>query len=280
MRNELGRGLVGAAVCVKLAETVVQDVLQPELLLCHEPPVVAGIGQYQVEHAADARGGRDLYRRPQPSGHDLRINAIDVILFAELTVLQSGHRRINDDHVLQRLRHRVFEDMFEGLAIVIELETVHQQPHLFTVPGIPDGLVIHRDDTIAVSFAERAESARRVERFVTPAVDFDLLEPFQRQHVRFLAVDDSLAQVAVFVDQPVGRPGQRILQHVVRMLGQRADPEFHRAQLVEMLDQLVGRNRDETGRQATLWRKYAVRACGELAHGLGDRDVLGQVEIV
>ena len=64
------------------------------------------------------------------------------------------------------------------------------------------------------------------------------------------------------------------------MLRQRADPEFHRTQLVKMLDQLVGCNRDETGREATLRRKYAVRAFGELAYGFRDLDVFGQVKIV
>ena len=110
---------------------------------------------------------------------------------------------------------------------MIQLEPVHQQSHLLAGTGVADCLVIHIADAIAVGFRQRAEATRGVEGFVELAVDLDLFETLECEHVDLRAIDDSVTQVAVFIDHAVGRPGQRVLEHVVRVLRERADAELH-----------------------------------------------------
>ena len=163
---------------------------------------------------------------------------------------------------------------------MVELQAVHQEPHLAAMPRVANGLVIHRHDVAAVGLGQRAEPAGRVEGFVGLAVDLDFFESLERQHVDFPAVDDGVAEVAVLVDHAVRRPGQRVLEHVVRVLGQGADAEFHGLELVEVRDQLIGGDADEARREAALRGIHFVAALGDPAHGFGYLDVLGQVEVV
>src|SRR5215469_5854581 len=99
---------------------------------------------------------------------------------------------------------------------------------------------------------ERSEPARGVERLVTHAVDLDLLQALERCYLDEAPVADGLAGIAVLVDEPLGRPGERVLQYVVRLLRQRADPQLHGSQLVELRHELRGGDTYESGRQPAL----------------------------
>ena len=217
------------------------------------------------------------HKRPAIS---LRIHLVDVILLAQVAVLLAGHGNVDHDDVLQRLRHGVLEDALERAAVVIELQVVHQQPHLLAVAGIAHGLIVHDLRACAVRFGQRAEAAGSVERLVQRAVDLDLFQPFERRGLDAPAVDDRLARIAVLVDQAFGGPRQRVLQDVVRMLGQGADAQLHRAQLVEVTDQLVGGDRDESGCETALGNERLLGAVGDLADRASDLDVFCQIEIM
>ena len=64
------------------------------------------------------------------------------------------------------------------------------------------------------------------------------------------------------------------------MLGQGADAHADAAQLVEVRDELVRRDRDESRGETALRHEGRRRALGRRAHGARDLDVLGQVEVV
>ncbi len=64
------------------------------------------------------------------------------------------------------------------------------------------------------------------------------------------------------------------------MLGQGADAQLHGSQLVEVTDQLVGRDRDEAGRESALRHERLLGAGGDLAHRARDLDVFRQIEIM
>ena len=104
--------------------------------------------------------------------------------------------------------------------------------------------------------------------------------PSSGADVHDLAVDHRLAGIAVFVDQSFGGPGQRILEHVVRVLGQGADAQLDGTQLVEVLGELVGRDADESRRESTLGHEGPGCTARDAAHRPGDLDVLGEVEVV
>ena len=46
-------------------------------------------------------------------GDHLRVDLVDVVLFAQLAVLRAGDGGVDDDDVLQRLRHGVLENALE-----------------------------------------------------------------------------------------------------------------------------------------------------------------------
>jgi len=165
-------------------------------------------------------------------------------------------------------------------AVGIELEIVHEQAHLRAVPGIPHGLVVDLLALLAIGLGQRAKTARGIEGLVQRAVDLDFFQAFERRRFDQLAVDHGLAGIAVFVDESLGGPGQRILQHVVRVLGQGADAQLDRTQLVEMLGELVGRDADEAGREPALGYEGPRSTARNSPHCLGDFHVLGEIEIV
>ena len=191
--------------------------------------VVIGIRQHDINDGTDAGGRRDLDGRPEAARDDLRVDLVDVVLLAKLAVLQPGHGRIDNDDVLQGLRHGVLEDALQRIAVVIEFEAVHQQAHLLAVSRVANRLVVHRLHALAVGLPQRAQPAGGVERLVELAVDLDRLESLERQHVDLPAVDDCVTEVAVLVDDAVRRPRERILEYIVGMLRQRADAQLHRA---------------------------------------------------
>src|SRR5690606_6555838 len=279
-RDHVRRKLVAATMLIILAEAVIKDFLQSELLLGDKAAPGRSGRQHDVHDAADARRGRDLYRGPEPATHHFRVYLVDIVLFTEFAILHSRHRGIDNHDVLQRLRYGVFKDALERRAVPVELQPVHQQAHLLTVAGVTDRLVVHRIDAIAVGLAQRAETPGRIERFVKCPVDLDFLQSFERQYVDLLALDDALAGIAVLIDEPVRRPGQRILEHVVRMLGEGADPQLDGTQLVEVLDQLVRGDADKTGRQPALRDERGGRSLRERTHRIGDGDIFREVEIM
>ena len=58
--DHLGRFDIAATVCVITPKAIVEDILEPELLLGDEPGVLSGVRQYNINDAADASGRRDL----------------------------------------------------------------------------------------------------------------------------------------------------------------------------------------------------------------------------
>ena len=100
------------------------------------------------------------------------------------------------------------ENALQCSPVVVQFQAIHQQAHLLAMSRIADGLVIHRRDAALIGLGKRSEAAGGIERLVQRAVDFDLLEPFERQHIDFLAIDNAVTQVAVFVDDAIGGPGQ------------------------------------------------------------------------
>ena len=275
-----GGNVLGAAGRVVLAEAVVENLRQVELLLRDEALVAARIREHQIHHGGDARGRGHLDGRPQASGDHLRIDLVDVVFLAQLAVLLAGDRGVDDDHVLQRLRHGVFEHALQRGAIRIELQVVHEQAHLRAMPGITHGLVVDLLALLAVGLGQRAQAARGVEGLVQRAVDLDFLETLERRGRHDLAVDHRLAGIAVLVDQSFGGPGQRILEHVVRVLGQGADAQLDGTQLVEVLGELIRRDADESRRESTLGHEGLRCTTRDAAHGAGDFDVFGEIEIV
>jgi hypothetical protein len=128
--------------------------------------------------------------------------------------------------------------------------------------------------------AQRAQAAAGVEGLVLGAVQAEVLQAFERQHLERLAVADGLAGVAVLVDQAVHAPGQVVLERVGGKGRQRADAHLHVVQGVEALGQVVGHDADEARRQAALRHEGGARAVGQLLDGAGGGHVLGQVEVV
>src|SRR5262249_31498639 len=157
--------------------------------------------EHQVHHRADPGGRAHLYGRPEPTRNHLRIDLADIALLAQLALLEPGHGRIHDDHVLQRLRHGILEDALERSAVLIEFQIVHEQPHLLAVARIADGLVVHALALRPAVLCQRPEPARGVERLVESAVDLDLLEAFEWTHLAKPAIDYRLARIAVLVDE-------------------------------------------------------------------------------
>ena len=64
------------------------------------------------------------------------------------------------------------------------------------------------------------------------------------------------------------------------MLGQGADAQLHSSQLVEVADQFVGSDRDETGRESALGHERLGGAGGDFSHRARDLDVFRQIEIM
>ena len=236
--------------------------------------------EHEVHHRGDSGGGGDLDRRPQPPGDDLRIDLVDVVFLAQLSILRAGDRRIHDHHVLERLRHGVLEDALERAAIVIELQVVHEQAHLLAVTGVTDGLVVHRLDVRAVGRGQRPEAPRGVEGLIQRAVDLDFLESLERRNLEQPPVAHRLAGIAVLVDESLGGPGEGVLEDVVRVLRQGADAQLHGPQRVEVCDQLGGGDADESGRETTLRHECLLGPRGEGAHRARDVHVFRQVEVV
>ena len=259
---------------------VVEYVLETEVFLADETLMATRISQHEVDHGSNARRGGHLDRRPESSGNDLRIDLADIVFFAQLAVLPAGHGDVDHHHVLQGLRHGVLQDALHRGAIMVELQVVHEKAHLGAMTRVTHGLVVHALHARTVGVRERAEATRGVEGLVRRTVDLDFLQALERGDLDGPPIDDGLAGVAVLVDQALGGPGERILEDVVRMLGQRAHTQLDAAQLVEMSDQRVGGDADEAGRQPALRHECALGALGERTHGARHGDILGEVEVV
>ena len=96
-----------------LAEAVGQEDLEVDLFLLHE----AGLGQLavdvQVEHRADRSGGCDLNGGPYFVAVLLVIDFASVPQLHHLAVALAGGRAEDDDHILQRPRYGVLQNLFE-----------------------------------------------------------------------------------------------------------------------------------------------------------------------
>ena len=64
------------------------------------------------------------------------------------------------------------------------------------------------------------------------------------------------------------------------MLGQGADAQLDRPQLIEMFGELVGRDADESRREATLGHERLRCTTSDAPHGLRHCHVFGEIEVV
>ena len=163
---------------------------------------------------------------------------------------------------------------------MLELQLFKQHLHQRVVAGVAHGLVVEHAGLASQRFAQRAETARGVEGFVLGAVEREVLEPFERQHLDLVAVADRLAGVAVLVDQAVHAPGQVVLQRVGRKRRQRADAHLHVVERVELLRKVMRNDADETRRQAALRHEGGLRTFGQFHDRAGGGHVFGQVKVV
>src|SRR5258708_40281559 len=85
----------------------------------------------------------------------------------------------------------------------------------------------------SVRFGQRPEAPRGVERLIQRAVDFDFLESLEGRNLEQAPVADRLAGIAVLINESLGGPGERVLEDVVRVLGQGADAQLHGPQRVK-----------------------------------------------
>ena len=132
----------------------------------------------------------------------------------------------------------------------------------------------------AVRFGQRPETPRGVERLIQRAVDLDFLETLEGRNLEQAPVAHRLAGIAVLINESLGGPGERVLEDVVRVLGQRADAQLHGPQSVKVRDQLGRGDADEPRRETTLRHECLVRPRGEGAHGARDVHIFRQVEVV
>ncbi len=149
--------------------------------------------------------------------------------------------------------------------------------------GGPDSVptVIERSDAARQRFAQRAETARRIERFVLGAVERKMFETFERLHPLRAAVANRFARLAVFVDEAVHAPRQVVLQRIGRKLRQRADPYLDVANFGEAVRQFVRGDADEPSARD---RHCGMNACGVVgdrgADARSGAHVFGQVEVM
>ena len=107
-----------------------------------------------------------------------------------------------------------------------------------------------------------------------------MLEPFERHDLDARAVMHRIARIAVFVDQPVGAPGEVVFKRVHRVLGQGADAHMDVAQALETPGDIVRDDRDESGGKPTLGNEGGGRAVGNASDRNCRLDILGQIEIM
>ncbi len=133
-------------------------------------------------------------------------------------------------------------------------QVFEQELHQVAMPRIAHRLVVERFDAARQRFAQRAEAAGCVERFVFGAVEREMLKTFERLDPLRAAVADRLAGLAILVDQAVDTLHVRLyFRRVGRELGQRADAHLDVADFRETV--LPARARqcaDKAWRQAAL----------------------------
>ena len=106
---------------------------------------------------------------------------------------------------------------FSSGAAVAQAQVVEQRLHDRRVARIADGAVVEVAHLAVQGLAQRAQAAGGVEGLVGDAVEGELLALLQRRDLAQAAVDDRLAGLAIFVDHPVGGPGEIVVQRVGRI---------------------------------------------------------------
>ncbi len=124
------------------------------------------------------------------------------------------------------------------------------------------------------------DAARGVEGFVGDPIQGEFLALLECRGGDELAVGDFLARLAVLVDDPIGAPGQVVVQRVGGVLGQGADAQPHVLKFVKFLGQIVPDDRDKSRRQPALRNERALGVGGERPDLAGVGHVLGQVQVM
>src|SRR6202035_6034085 len=82
------------------------------------------------------------------------------------------------------------------------------------------------------------------------------------------------------INESFGGPGERVLEDVVRVLGQGADAQLHGPQRVKVSDQLGRGDADEPGSETTLRSERLASPRSEGAYRARDVHIFCQVEVV
>ncbi len=238
-------------------------------------------GKMEVNHGTHPGGGRDLNRAPDFAIDGLLIDFAGVGRLDQLAVAAAGNGAEDHDDVLHRDGDRRFQQILEHLAALTQPQFADQKLHQFAVAVVAYRFIVERSHSASQRFAQRAQAAGSIERFVAHAIQREMFESFERQHFESAAVVNHLAEVAIFVDQPVGAPGQVVAQRVGRKLRQRADAHVDAVQLVEVACQMIGHDRDESRRQSALWHEDLAGPglIRDFANYPGGGDIFGQIEI-
>src|SRR5262245_20565985 len=160
---------------VAATESVVKEIVEINLLLPHES---AG-GQFpvnvQIEHGTDRSGRRDLDGAAALAEKLAVVNLARIRDLRQVIVLPTRHRAEDQHDILWRDGHGIFENVLENLPAVIQTKLVHQETHQIAMAAITNGFVVERADFAVERFAERADSAGRVEGFVVDSVEAEML---------------------------------------------------------------------------------------------------------
>jgi hypothetical protein len=107
-----------------------------------------------------------------------------------------------------------------------------------------------------------------------------LLAFLQRLRFAQLAVHDGLAGFAVLVDDPVGAPGEVVVERIGGEFRQSTDPHAHVVEGFEARGDVARDDGDETRCETALGDERRGRAHGEFLHRARAGDIFGEVEIM
>src|ERR1700730_3320046 len=89
------------------AEAVLQENLQPNILLTDEPALRQLPAREQIEHGADRCRGRDLNGARSPTVHITAVDLVRIGFLDDLPVVAAADGDKDDHHVLQRGWYRM-----------------------------------------------------------------------------------------------------------------------------------------------------------------------------
>src|SRR6266478_2512501 len=133
--------------------------------------------------------------------------------------------------------------------------------------------------SISSSPSRGATSSRRPSLTAWQALPYSLMSPSVDQVSEYLRTLFTWSTEGL-INEYLGGPGERVLEDVVRVLGQGADAQLHGPQRVKVRDQLGSRDADEPGSETTLRHECLASPRREGAYGARDVHIFCPVEVV